>query len=162
MRFAYTRPDGGLSIINAVPKERVELVIGELTDDEYRAHIIDRSIPPDATDVHELPDDWQPPDIDRTFRNAWRKSGLSFSVEMAHAREIHRDKMRRARKPMLNALDVQFMRAMEQGQATKTIVDQKQALRDVTADPAIEAAQTPDDLRKVWPAALDQAPAKAG
>ena len=31
---------------------------------------------------------------------------------------------------------------------------QKQSLRDATADPAIEAAQTPEALKAVWPSVL--------
>jgi hypothetical protein len=154
MRFAYTRPDGGVNIVNAAPKERLELVLGALTDDEYRAHVVERSIPADALDLHELPEDWAPPDVDRTFRDAWRKNGVAFSVDMAHARDIHRNKMRRARAPLLEGLDVEAMRALEQGKPTTDIVIRKQALRDVTADPAIEAAQTPEKLKAVWPAFL--------
>lgn len=69
MKIAYTRPDGGVSILDAMPKESVEGILGPLTDDEYRAHI-KTAIPPDAADVTELPDDWVKPDKAR--RNAWR------------------------------------------------------------------------------------------
>lgn len=34
------------------------------------------------------------------------------------------------------------------------IAAKKQALRDVTADPAIEAALTPEALKAAWPEAL--------
>lgn len=43
------------------------------------------------------------------------------------------DRLRSAREPLLAELDVQFMRALETGQDTGAIVDDKQALRDVTA-----------------------------
>jgi hypothetical protein len=88
------------------------------------------------------------------FRDAWRDDGTVISVDMPAARDIWRDKMRRARAPLLADLDVQFIRALEQGQPTGPITAQKQALRDVTADPALEAAKTPDELRAVWPIAL--------
>ena len=149
LRFAYTRPDGGMSIVNAAPKDRLELVLGELTDEQYRAHVIERSIPVDAIDVHELPIDWQPPDVDRTFRNAWRKNGLTFTVDMAHARDIQREALRRVRKPMLEDLDIQYMQALEVGSDTTKVAQEKQRLRDITADPRIEAAQTPEDLKKI-------------
>jgi hypothetical protein len=74
-----------------------------------------------------------------------------ITIDMEKARDIHRDKMRVARAPLLTTLDVAFQRALEQNANTATIVAQKQALRDVTSDPAIEAAQTVDQLKAVWP-----------
>ena len=77
-----------------------------------------------------------------------------ITVDMIKARAIHRDRMREARAPKLAAIDVAFQRAIEDGTDTSSIVAQKQAFRDVTDDPAIEAAQTPDELKLVWPAIL--------
>ncbi len=79
---------------------------------------------------------------------------MTISVDMNKARAIHRDRMRAARAPKLTALDVAFQRALETGSDTSIIVAQKQALRDVTSDPAIEAAQTPEELKAIWPTAL--------
>jgi hypothetical protein len=78
-----------------------------------------------------------------------------ITVNMEKARNIHREKMRAARTPLLAALDVAFQRALEQNANTATIVAQKQALRDVTSDPAIEAAQTVEELKAVWPEVLN-------
>lgn len=80
-----------------------------------------------------------------------------ITVNMLKARDIQRDKMRIARKPKLEALDVDFQRAIENDDATEkaSIVAQKQALRDVTQDPAIESATTPDELKAVWPDILN-------
>ncbi len=80
---------------------------------------------------------------------------MTISVDMNKARAIHRDRMRAARTPKLAALDVAFQRALETGAETSAIVAQKQALRDVTDDQAIDEAQTPDELKLVWPAILD-------
>lgn len=80
---------------------------------------------------------------------------MPITIDMTKARNIHRDRMRAARAPKLAALDVAFQRALETGGDTVSIVAQKQALRDVTANPEIEAAQTPDDLKKVWPDLLN-------
>ena len=79
---------------------------------------------------------------------------MTISVDMNKARAIHRDRIRSARAPKLTALDVAFQRALEAGSDTSVIVAQKQALRDVTSDPAIEAAQTPEELKAIWPTAL--------
>lgn len=77
-------------------------------------------------------------------------------VNMDKARNLHRDKLRELRAPFLTKLDIQFMQAIEIGDSVKirTIATQKQALRDVTKDPAIDAAATPDELAGVLPAAL--------
>ena len=77
-----------------------------------------------------------------------------ITVNMAKARDIHRAKMRDAREPLFAALDVAYQRATETGADTSEIVAKKQALRDVTADPEIDAAQTTEELKAVWPEAL--------
>jgi hypothetical protein len=79
-----------------------------------------------------------------------------ITINMEKARNIHRENMRAARTPLLAALDVAFQRALEQNANTATIVAQKQALRDVTSDPAIEAAQTVEELKAVWPDILNE------
>ena len=84
---------------------------------------------------------------DRTFRGAWQFSGNAVDIDMAAARDIHRDNLRQARKPLLDALDVDYMKALEQGGDTAAIAAQKQVLRDVTADARIDAAATPDELK---------------
>lgn len=88
------------------------------------------------------------------FVDAWIDDGKSVYVDMDKARNIHRDRMRQARAPKLSALDVAYQRAHETNADTSEIVAQKQMLRDVTADPAIDAAQTPEELRIVWPSVL--------
>lgn len=96
--------------------------------------------------------------VERTFREAWSFGGNPEAgvivVDMNVAKEIWRDKIRLARKPALEALDAAFMKALETGADTTAIVAQKQALRDAPADPAIEAATTPDELKLVQPAGL--------
>lgn len=157
LRIAFTRPDGGVSIVSAAPKPQIERTLGPLTDSEYLQHVLARSIPPEASDVSVLADAWAPPDIDREFRNAWRHTGGAFRVDMPHARDLHREKMRRARKPLMEALDIEYMRLDEAGDSAGKVklAQNKQKLRDVTADPAIEAAQTPAELRAVWPKVLE-------
>ena len=76
-----------------------------------------------------------------------------ISVDMTKAKEIWRDKIRADRKPKLAELDVQYMRAVENDDATEkaAIATKKQALRDATADSRIDAATTPDELKLVDP-----------
>ena len=76
---------------------------------------------------------------------------------MAKAVEIQKEKMRVAREPLLAALDVQFMRAIEtENKALQLeITAKKQALRDVTNHPDFNRARTPEQLKRVWPEVLD-------
>ena len=84
---------------------------------------------------------------DRTFRNAWVYGDSEVvEVDMPKAQEIFKENLRRERKPLLEALDVEYMRAMERGEDTTAIVAQKVALRDITADARIASATTPDQL----------------
>jgi hypothetical protein len=77
-------------------------------------------------------------------------------VNMDKAREIKKDMVRAERAPKLEALDVEFMRAVEAGDAAAqaTIAAKKQALRDATSDPVIINAATPEELKEATPAAL--------
>jgi hypothetical protein len=157
LRFAYTNPDGSLAIVNAAPKKDLERVLGPLTQEEYGAHVIVRSNLGGSVTLTRLPDDWSPPDRDRAYRNAWRlRDAGKIVVDMSAAREIHREKLRNLRAPRLVALDQDYLRADERGDLLEKqrIAQRKQALRDAPADPAIDAAQTPDELRAVIPAAL--------
>ena len=83
---------------------------------------------------------------DRTFRGAWQFEGDAVEVNMDAAKEIHKDVLRAERVPLLSALDVELMKAMETGVATTAVAASKNELRDVTADPRIEAAKTPEEL----------------
>lgn len=76
-----------------------------------------------------------------------------ITVNMDKAREIKKDMIRAERKEKLEALDVDFMRAVEAGDTAKQaeVSAKKQALRDATDDPAIASASTPDELKAVNP-----------
>lgn len=81
-----------------------------------------------------------------------------IKVNMDKAVEIKKDMIRAERAPKLEALDVEFMRAVEAGDTAKQaeIAANKQALRDATNDPAIVNAQTPEELKAAVPAALQE------
>ena len=55
-----------------------------------------------------------------------------IKINVDKAKEIQKDKLREVRKPLLEKLDVDFVRALELGGDTASIAAQKQALRDVT------------------------------
>jgi len=94
--------------------------------------------------------------VDRTFRNALKND---LTHDMDKAREIWRDKLREERKPLLEALDIEYIRADELGDAgaKAAIAEPKQALRNVTKDAAIDAAATPEELKAARPEALNVA-----
>lgn len=90
---------------------------------------------------------------ERIFRGAWvadDNEGI-IDIDMTKARNIWRDKIRDARQPILEQLDVEYMRALESGNDTTAIINQKQVLRGATEVPEIEQAQTPEQLKAVQP-----------
>jgi hypothetical protein len=83
--------------------------------------------------------------------------GVSVVVDIPKAKEIWVNHYRTARTPLLAALDVDFMRAVESVNTDlqKEIAQKKQALRDVTK------TELPDDLEGIkttWPEILGQNP----
>lgn len=147
-KIAYTKPDGGLSVMIPVFNTFGEAEGFTEADAEQRAW---DTLPKDAIEPRFVTDADIP--TDRTFRNAWKND---LTVDMVKAREIHKDHLRRLRKPKMEALDVEFMRAVERGDAVAqaAIAAKKQALRDVTIDPRIMSAATPEELKAVMPDAL--------
>jgi hypothetical protein len=89
--------------------------------------------------------------LERTFRSAWSKQDTVITVDMSKAKDVWRDKIRRKRKKVFEELDNAFMIALEKGEDTSQIAADKQALRDAPADPAIDAAKTPEQLKLVQP-----------
>ena len=75
-----------------------------------------------------------------------------IKTDMAKAKEIHRDKIREERQPLLDALDVEFQKALETDDATKKaeVIAKKNALRDAPADSAIESATDEAGLKAQW------------
>ena len=89
---------------------------------------------------------------DRHFRGAWTLSGDVISEDMTKAKEIFKDKIREVRKPLLEAEDVVYMKALEADDASaKTAsVTKKKALRDAPAAKAISDADTIAKLKAAW------------
>lgn len=166
--IVYRRADGGTSVMHPASRHRLSDLAAapwlawlaakgiwsenEATlDAKWIEYVRDKDVPADALDVAIIEASAIP--TDRTFRDALNPD---CSHDMAKARAIWTDKMRAARAPKLAALDIAWQRAAEVGDvaAQAAIVAQKQALRDVTADPAITSCMTCDALKAVWPAAL--------
>ena len=80
-----------------------------------------------------------------------------IKVNLDKAKDIWLDHYRRARTPLLAALDVEFMRAVESGNTNlqKEIASKKQALRDVTKT---DLPNTLEEIKATWPEILGQNP----
>jgi Zn-dependent protease with chaperone function len=75
---------------------------------------------------------------------------MPIGLDLSKAKDIHRDNIRAARLPLLQAKDLEFQRAQETSADTAAIVTAKQALRDAPAAAAIDAASTADELKEAW------------
>ena len=75
---------------------------------------------------------------------------MGFGIDMAKAKEIHKENIRIARTPKLAELDIEFQKALETGASTTDIVAKKQALRDAPADSGIDSASDTDALKAQW------------
>lgn len=90
----------------------------------------------------------------RDFRGAWVLDGSVISEDMDKAKEIFKDKIREVRKPLLEAKDVELMKALEAGTSTTAIATAKDALRDATDASAIADASTIAELKAAWDSSL--------
>jgi len=73
-----------------------------------------------------------------------------ITTNMNKAKDFHKNKIREKRKPLLEALDIEFIRALETGADTSTIVSKKNALRNATASAGISTATSIADLKAQW------------
>jgi hypothetical protein len=93
---------------------------------------------------------------DRHFRGAWSLDGTVISEDLTTAKKIFADKVREARGPLLEALDTDYMKALETSADTTAIVASKQALRDAPA--AGDSASTMAELKAAWPSCCGDSP----
>lgn len=68
-----------------------------------------------------------------------------ITIDIEKAKEITKEKLRLDRKPLLEAQDILFQRALETGADTTDIVAEKQRLRDITND--VDAMTTEEELK---------------
>lgn len=128
-RIIYTRPDGGgLSII--IPAENVSEIDA--------AKSVPNGVEYQVVDVADIP-------TDRTFRNAWELADGDVAVNFSKAQALTKDRLRSERKPLMEAQDIAFQRALESGADTSAIVAEKNRLRDITK--LVDTATTLDELK---------------
>jgi len=68
-----------------------------------------------------------------------------ITINIDKAKAITKDRLRTERTPLLQAQDVAFQRALEEGADTSAIVAEKQRLRDITS--LADQANTLDELK---------------
>ena len=133
-RIIYQTDEGGVAIEIPAP----EWLAQEGNTMEVLAQIrVPEGKPYKIVDVADMPSD-------RTFRNAWKHD---LTVDFPKAQALTKDRLRAERKPLLEAQDVLFQRALETGKDATAIVKEKQRLRDVTK--LVDAATTLDALKGV-------------
>ena len=133
MRIIYKDNDG-LKII--VPSPRYENRMEELAKKRV----------PEGCTYKIVPDSEIP--TDREFRNAWDlDSKKKIKVDIIKAKEIKKEHLRQERKPLLEALDVDYMKALETKADTTSITAEKQRLRDITK--LCDECKTVDELKAI-------------
>ena len=124
----FTNELGGVSV--CTPSGELDIESTKAKDTPEHSIIVDSSDLPEA---------------DNDFFNAWELNGETVSVNIDKAKALTKDRLRAARTPLLQAQDVLYMRALEQGQDTTAIVAEKQRLRDITS--LADACTTTAELR---------------
>ena len=71
-----------------------------------------------------------------------------ITIDITKAKEVWKDKIRQARTPALEKLDVDFIKAQEASSSTTSIVADKQTLRDLPQQ--VDTATTVDEIKAVW------------
>jgi hypothetical protein len=130
--------EGGIAISIPAPDVDIKTVI---------ARDIPKGCDYKVVDKAKLPED-------RTFRGAWT---IDCKVDMDKAKEIWLDQIRITRDERLKELDIEWMKAMENGEnkEASNIAAVKQALRDVTERKDIHSCKTVASLKKYWPQVLE-------
>ena len=135
-RIIYTTIEGGVCVVVPAPKEAIEKVLGPLTQAEYEAHVLERSIPVDAINVRSIEDIDIP--ANREFRNAWCDvtPETTIDIDLGRAKDLKLKELRVIRDVALDKLDKEFMKALDIGDAVELekVRVKKQILRDFTND----------------------------
>jgi hypothetical protein len=72
---------------------------------------------------------------------------MGIIVDINKAKDITKNRLRAERKPLLEAQDVAFQRALESNTDTSAIVAEKQRLRDITNQ--VDTMTTVEELKGV-------------
>lgn len=147
----YKNNDNRLSVINPCYKDEMT----ETEKNEYVIFIQNKDVPKNI-DGSIIPswiiDSDNLTDI-KNLRNAWNVNELGqIYFDRDKAIEIKKEQFRILRKPLLEKLDVEFMRALENGDTASIpiITQKKSALRDITSVD-FSSYDTPQKLHEFIP-----------
>ena len=73
---------------------------------------------------------------------------MGITIDITKAKEVWKNKIREARKPALEKLDVDFIKAQEASSDTTTIISNKNTLRNLPSQ--VDSATTVDEIKAVW------------
>jgi hypothetical protein len=137
-RIIYSNDEGGVSII--VPALECGLTIEEIAAKDVPA-----GTDYEIVDVSEIPSD-------RTFRNAWEKSGKAVVTNLNKAKGIAHEKRRATRAEEFEPHDDVIAKQIP-GKDSQAAEAARQAVRDKYAamQDQIDAAQTVEELIAVMP-----------
>jgi len=134
-RIIYLNDEGTVSII--IPASNSGLTVQEIAEKDVPTGKTYKIV--NASDISN----------DRTFRNAWvLDANNDVEINITKAKDVWKDKIRVARKPALEKLDVDYNRAVEDGNSTTQIVTDKNTLRDLPDQ--VDTATTIDEIKGVW------------
>lgn len=107
-------------------------------------------IPAEASEVHVRNMDELP---DRHFRPAWAEVGGKPGIDMVKARAHQMSLIRKERDKKLEALDKEWMIATgkKRGQEADQVEAKRQSLRDLPQTVNLDSAQSPEELKAIWP-----------
>lgn len=115
--IVYTGPSGNTAICAPT---------GEIPIEEVQKKDIPYGIESFIVDADQLP--WS----DNDFFDAWEQSNGVVTINIEKSKEIVKNRLRFDRTPLLQAQDIAFQRALENGESTAAIVAEKNRLRDIT------------------------------
>lgn len=132
-RIIYEREDGGISVV--VPATNCGLTVAQIA-----AKDVPSGIDFDIVDSSSIPKD-------RTFRNAWIKSGSTIKTDIPKAKEVAHKQRRAMRAKEFGPLDVKATIPLEAEQAEAD----RQAVREKFAvmQTSIDDAKTESALRSI-------------
>ena len=131
------------------PQENAQVAIVSIASGVSIEEAIDSSIPKGIE--YAVVDDLGP--LDDDYFESFEYKDLGIICNISKAQLIHLDKFRKSRKPLLESLDIQYMKALEaeDSEKAKEIALKKQELRDVTKTPLPD---TLEEIKAVWPSIL--------
>ena len=150
-QVVYKMEEGGIGRLIPHETNRLE---GE-SDEAFCSRMANLKVPKDYPwIVTEIPIP-----LDHEFRYAWVWSGHKnpkLYIDMEKAKEIWINKWRTAREPLLENLDVEYLKAVESKneKLQEEISQKKQELRDITKYD-LSSVNDVAELKKVWPSALE-------